>query len=75
MGLPSQLRQIPAPFNDFTGHWKNSDQAERVDPIEWQYSQTRIGKIRRTHRTDGIDDVSSANRLAANLGRNGKPVY
>jgi hypothetical protein len=34
MGLPIQLLQIPAPFDELTGHWKNSDEAERADPIK-----------------------------------------
>jgi len=34
--LPNELVQIPAPFNDLAGRWKNSNETERIDSIERQ---------------------------------------
>src|SRR5213596_704809 len=74
MGQPNELFQIPAPFNNLTGRWIDSDEAKGIDSIERQFMKDGIRDIRRDGRAHGIDDFAPADGFADNPRRDGIPV-
>ena len=74
MGQPNELFQIPAPFNNLTGRWIDSDEAKGIDSIERQFMKDGIRDIRRDGRAHGIDDFAPADGRASKSRRDGIPV-
>src|SRR5438876_3831552 len=74
MVLPNELLQVPAPFNDLAGRWKNADEAKGIDSIQRQSMKRGVRKIWRAGRTHGVDDFAPAEGLAADSCRDGIPV-
>src|SRR6266446_25895 len=74
MVLTNEMFQVPTPFGNFTSGRKNSDEAEGIDLIEWQFCERGIREIWPDDRAHGIDDFTPADDLIANTRRDGIPV-
>src|SRR5882724_13465750 len=74
MVLADELFQIPAPFDNFSGDGKNSDEAEGIDSIQRQSGEGGIGNIRRGGSAHGIDDFTAAHGIMAGPRGDGVPV-
>ena len=74
MVLANELFQIPAPFDNLAGYWKNADKAKRGYPVERYASKRGVREIRRAGRTHRIHDFAPADGLAAKPRRDGIPV-